>query len=143
MLPLLQAEAKARQAVSGPGIYGGKPLRTNLPEVVSGKHGKSTDIAAEVVQVGSSSIGRARVGKGAAITAPQGTAESRALLAFGHDEQFGPACGFDLVLAPVFPEFFKFLPHAAHPLHQGLDEKPWLVGRHHSRCYFARLAESS
>ena len=34
MLPLLQA--KARQAVSGPGVYGAKPLTVNLRQVISG-----------------------------------------------------------------------------------------------------------
>ena len=66
MLPLLQAEAKARQEESRvkPGEYPGHKVVVSLPPP-SSKHGKSTDIAAEAVQVGSSSIGRARVVKDA------------------------------------------------------------------------------
>lgn len=37
MLPLLEAEAKVRQATSGPGVYGGKPLSPILDEAVSGR----------------------------------------------------------------------------------------------------------
>lgn len=58
LLPLLQAEAKKREATSGPGIYGGKPGVVSLPDPVSG-HGRSYEIAAKAVQVGASSIARA------------------------------------------------------------------------------------
>ena len=37
VLPLLEAEAKARQATSGPGVYGAKPHSPRLDEGVSGR----------------------------------------------------------------------------------------------------------
>ncbi len=61
MLPLLKKEAKERQEAH---LKRGnvRPLEPIGPNgEVNGKHGKSTDIAADAVQVGSSSIGRARV----------------------------------------------------------------------------------
>jgi len=57
ILPLLQAEAKKRQATSEPGVYGAKPLPVTLPEAV---RGQSLEIAAKAVQVGASTIGRAK-----------------------------------------------------------------------------------
>ena len=48
MLPLLEQQAKERQATSEPGVYGGKPLREKVPEAVNGK---ATEHAAAAVKV--------------------------------------------------------------------------------------------
>jgi hypothetical protein len=68
MLPLLEEEARKRQATSEAGVYGGKPLRTKLPEAVSAESpqaptpaetGRARTIAAKAVGVGESSVDRA------------------------------------------------------------------------------------
>ncbi len=35
--PIEKTKAKQRQATSGKGVYGGKPLKENLPEAVEGR----------------------------------------------------------------------------------------------------------
>lgn len=59
MLPMLQAEAKKRQQQGGLAAGRGRPLQVpvTLPEPIKGE---SYDLAAKAVQVGASSIGRAR-----------------------------------------------------------------------------------
>lgn len=52
MLPLLEAEARERQATSGLGQYGGQPLRTNSSEGV----GKAVEKAGQAVGVGQTSV---------------------------------------------------------------------------------------
>lgn len=56
MMPLLKEEAKQRQAVSGLGFYGAKPLPVNSPEVVKGE---AREIAAKAVSVSGCTIQRA------------------------------------------------------------------------------------
>jgi len=53
---MLQEEAKKRQAVSGPGFYGAKPLVAEMPQVVPDNdfkelQGRTREIAAKAVGV--------------------------------------------------------------------------------------------
>lgn len=72
MLPLLEEEARKRQATAAPGVRGGESLRTKLPEAIEGegKHhveqqspapeaGRARSIAAKSVGVSESSVERA------------------------------------------------------------------------------------
>ena len=49
ILPMLEAEARERQATSGPGAYGAKPLVENFPQAVDETGEKSRDTAAAIV----------------------------------------------------------------------------------------------
>jgi len=53
---LLREEARKRQATSGPGIHGGKPLRSISNEGVSNEHGKAREIAARQVGISATTV---------------------------------------------------------------------------------------
>jgi hypothetical protein len=64
MIPMLQEEAKKRQATSTGGCYGAKPLQAKLPEGVcsnnfNGLRGQARDIAARAVGVGGRTVQKA------------------------------------------------------------------------------------
>lgn len=58
ILPMLEKEARERQATSQPGIYGGKPLVAILPQAVD--QGKAREFAADIMGVGSRYVQEAK-----------------------------------------------------------------------------------
>lgn len=64
-VPMLREEAKKRQATSGPGTYGGKPLMPKTAEAVSSnpdnniQKGSARDIAAKAAGVGHDTVQKA------------------------------------------------------------------------------------
>jgi len=58
LLKIEEEAAKERQATSGKGMYGGKPLKENLPEAVSGQ---ARDIVAEAVGISGKQLDRVNV----------------------------------------------------------------------------------